>query len=63
MGIYIEKIIDLPKQHGYTPARSAVFFSLSNQFNSIPCEEPFNVITTSFPELLPTHTTILQNLE
>jgi hypothetical protein len=35
------------------PTRAAIFFDLTNQFNSVSREEFKNVIATSFPELLP----------
>jgi hypothetical protein len=38
------------------PTRAAIFFDLTNQFNSVSREDYFNVISTSFPELLPLST-------
>jgi hypothetical protein len=35
------------------PTHAAVFFNLTNQFNSVSRNEFFIVIETSFPELLP----------
>ena len=38
---------------GQLPTRAAVFFDLSNMFNNISRVEFFDIIATSFPELLP----------
>jgi hypothetical protein len=35
------------------PTHKAIFFNLTNQFNSVSHKKFFNVISTSFPELLP----------
>ncbi len=43
------------------PTRAAIFFNLTNQFNSVSREEFFNVISTSFPELLPLTTLFYEN--
>jgi hypothetical protein len=48
----VEKYIFLPKSKGILPTRTAVFFDLTNQFNSISCEALFKVITNSYPEIL-----------
>jgi hypothetical protein len=53
MQLSIEKYIDIPQQTNCLPTRAAIFFDLTNQFNSVAREEFKNVITTSFPELLP----------
>jgi hypothetical protein len=53
MQIAIEKYIDNPQQSGHLPTSAAIFFNLTNQFNSVSWEEFKNVIATSFPELLP----------
>jgi hypothetical protein len=53
MQLAIKKYIDNPKQSGRLPTRAAIFFDLTNQFNSVSREEFKNVIATSFPELLP----------
>jgi hypothetical protein len=53
MQLEIEKYIDNPQQSGRLPTRAAIFFDLTNQFNSVSREEFKNVIATSFPELLP----------
>ena len=53
MQLAIEKFIDRPQQQQALPTRAAVFFDLTNQFNSVSREEFTNVIATSFPELLP----------
>ena len=56
----IEKFITNKEANQGTPTRAAVFFDLKNMFNSISRKEFFNVIETSFPELLPL-TTLLYN--
>jgi hypothetical protein len=43
------------------PTRVAIFFNLTNQFNIVSREEFFNVIFTSFPELLPLTTLFYEN--
>ena len=53
MQLAIEKFIDRPQRQQALPTRAAVFFDLTNQFNSVSREEFTNVIATSFPELLP----------
>ena len=53
MQLSIEKCIDYPQHTNKLPTRAAVFFDLTNQFNSVSCEEFFNVTKTSFPELPP----------
>jgi hypothetical protein len=53
MQLSIEKIIDLPQRTNKLPTSAAVFFDLTNQFNSVSRKEFFNVIKTSFPELIP----------
>jgi hypothetical protein len=53
MQLAIKKYIDNPQQSGCLPTRAAIFFDLTNQFNSVLREEFKNVIATSFPELLP----------
>jgi hypothetical protein len=53
MQLSIKKYIDNPQQTNCLPTCAAIFFDLTNQFNSIAQEEFKNVIATSFPELLP----------
>jgi hypothetical protein len=53
MQLSIEKYIDIPQKNGDIPSRAAIFFDLTNQFNSVSRQEFFNVIATHFPELLP----------
>jgi len=53
MQLAIEKYIYNNQQSGRLPTRAAIFFNLTNQFNSVSREEFKNVIATSFPELLP----------
>ena len=53
MQLAIEKYINLPQCSNSLSTQAAVFFDLTNQFNSVSREEFKNVIATSFPELLP----------
>jgi hypothetical protein len=53
MHLTIEKYITNYELNNKTPTRAAVFFDIKNMFNSISRIEFFNVIETSFPELLP----------
>jgi hypothetical protein len=53
MQLSIKKIIDCPQRSNKLPARAAIFFDLTNQFNSVSRKEFFNVIETSFPQILP----------
>ena len=53
MQLSIEKFIQTPQRTNTLPSRAAVFFDLTNQFNSVSREEFFNVIETSFPKILP----------
>jgi hypothetical protein len=46
--------------HKKLPTRVAIFFDLTNQFNSISRKDFFNVISTSFPELLPLTTLFMK---
>jgi hypothetical protein len=48
-----EKYVSLPQSKNILPSRAAVVFDLTNQFNSVSCEEFFKVITDSFPEIPP----------
>jgi hypothetical protein len=57
----IERFIDRPQQSQKLPTRAAIFFDLTNQFNSVSRKEFFNVISTSFPELLPLTTLFYEN--
>jgi hypothetical protein len=61
MQLSIEKFIQTPQRTNTLPSRAAVFFDLTNQFNSVSREEFFNVIETSFPEILPLTTLFYQN--
>jgi hypothetical protein len=58
--LQIEKYITQPQSTGQHPSRAAVFFNLTNQFNSDLHHSFFNVISKSFPEILPL-TTIFDN--
>jgi hypothetical protein len=49
----VEIYISLPQSTGCIPTHAAVFFDLKNQFNSISRKAFFNVISKSFPEMLP----------
>jgi hypothetical protein len=53
MQLAIEKYINHPQQSGCLPTSTAIFFDLTNQFNSVACIEFKNLIAPSFPELLP----------
>ena len=53
MQLAIEKYIDNPQQSGRLPTRAAIFFNLTNQFNSVSRKEFNFFIATSFQELLP----------
>jgi hypothetical protein len=61
MQLAIKKFIDAPQQAHQSPIRAAVFFDLTNQFNSISCSEFFNLIAENFPELLPLTTLFYSN--
>jgi hypothetical protein len=61
MQLSIEQFIDRPQRSQKLPTRAAIFFNLTNQFNSISREDFFNVISTSFPELLPLTTLFYEN--
>ncbi len=49
----VKKYITLPQSTNNLPSRTDVFFDLTNQFNSVSRQAFFNVIATSFPEILP----------
>ena len=53
MQLQVEKYISLPQSTNTLPARAAVFFDLTNQFNIVSREAFFKVIADSFPEILP----------
>ena len=53
MQLQVEKYISLPQSTGIPPSRAAVFFDLTNQFNSVSHEAFFKVIADSFPEIPP----------
>ena len=53
MQLQVEKYISLPQSKNFLPSRAAVFFDLTNQFNSVSREAFFKVITDSIPEILP----------
>jgi hypothetical protein len=61
MQLSIEQFIQTPQRTNTLPSRAAVFFDLTNQFNSVSREEFFNVIENSFPELLPLTTRFYQH--
>ncbi len=53
MQLQVKKYITLPQSTDNLPSCPAIFFDLTNQFNSISRQAFFNVIATSFPEILP----------
>jgi hypothetical protein len=53
MQLQVEKYITLPQSKNILPSRAAVFFDLTNQFNSVSREAFFKVIEDSFPEIPP----------
>jgi hypothetical protein len=53
MQLQVEKYISLPQLTRCIPTRAAIFFGLTNQFNSLSREAFFNVIAKSFPKMLP----------
>jgi hypothetical protein len=61
MQLAIECYIDMPQRSNRTPTRAAVFFDLTNQFNSVSRQEFFDVISKHFPELLPLTTLFYAN--
>jgi hypothetical protein len=61
MQLSIERFIDRPQRTQQLPTRAVIFFNLTNQFNSVSREAFFNVISTSFPELLPLTTLFYEN--
>ncbi len=61
MQLAIEKFIDAPQRTNQSPTRAAVFFNLTNQFNSVSRSEFFNVIAEHFPKLLPLTTLFYSN--
>ena len=53
MQLQVEKYITLPQSKNILPSRAAVFFDLTNQFNSVSREAFFKAIEDSFPEIPP----------
>jgi hypothetical protein len=53
MQLQVEKYISHPQSTSTTASHTAVFFDLTNQFISVSSKEFFDVITESFPEILP----------
>jgi hypothetical protein len=53
MQLQVKKFITLPQSTNNLPSHAAIFFNLTNQFNSVSRQAFFNVIATSFPEILP----------
>jgi hypothetical protein len=49
------------QQAHHPPTRAAVFFNLTNQFNSVSPSKLFNVIAENFPKLLPLTTIFYSN--
>jgi hypothetical protein len=52
MQLQVEKYISLPQMTRCIPTRAAIFFDLTNQFNSVSHKVFFNVIAKSFPKML-----------
>ena len=52
MQLQVEKYITLPQSTNNTPSCAAVFFDLTNKFNSVSRQAFCNVIAKSFPEIL-----------
>ena len=52
MQLQIVKYITTPQSKDKLPSHAAVFFYLTNQFNSVSRQAFFNVIAKSFPEIL-----------
>ena len=61
MQLAVEKFIDSPQRTNNLPSRAAIFFDLTNQFNSVSRQEFFDVIRLHFPELLPLTTLFYEN--
>jgi len=61
MQLQIEKYITTPQSKDKLPSRAAVFFDLTNQFNSVSRQAFFNLIAKSFPEILPLTTLIYEH--
>jgi hypothetical protein len=57
----IKKFIDTPQQAHQSPTCAAVFFNLTNQFNSVSHLEFFNVIAENLNKLLPLITLFYSN--
>ncbi len=60
MQLAIEKYINAPQQ-AHPPTCAAVFFDLTNQFNSVSCSQFFNSTAEHFPKLLPLTTLFYSN--
>jgi hypothetical protein len=56
MQLQLKKYISLPQSTRRIATRAAVFFDLTNRFNSIFCKAFFNIIAKSFSEMLPVTT-------
>ena len=53
MQLAVEKFTNSPQRTNQLPSRAAVFFDLTNQFNSVSCHEFIDtIIRLHFPELL-----------
>jgi hypothetical protein len=53
MQLSIERHIITPQNNLQLPTRAALFMDLTNMFNQVSREELFDIIQTSFPELIP----------
>jgi len=63
MQLKIEKYITTPQSIDNLPSRAAIFFDLTNQFNSVSRQAFFNVIAKSFPEILPLTTLFYEHAD
>jgi hypothetical protein len=61
MQLAIKKFINAPQQAHQSLTHAAIFFNLTNQFNSISRSKFFNVIAEHFPKLLPLTTLFYSN--
>ena len=60
MQLQVEKYTSLPQSTDTLPSRAAVFFDLTNQFNTVSREALFKVIEDSFSKILPLTTLIYE---
>ena len=60
MQLQIEKYTTTPQSKDKIPSCAAVFFDLTNQFNTVSREALFKVIEDSFSKILPLTTLIYE---